>query len=563
MTSGRRVGRTRRRARCRSRCSRAGFWRSTGRTRRTRSRAGPSSGPSETTSTGGWPRSARKATRSTSSATASSRSTTACPSTVSTPTLKGGRIDTLFQRSDQRRYFLQCPACGRWDYVTWSDAKHVRVTFDDHDPETARLSVRIPNTAGAGSTCTNRSGWRWWSTASGARRSPRSQAGWLPPVSDAQHHRFAHAAGARREVVVGHLEGEGGDAGVHQHATGGGWEDRGARMDSHTLLNRREDYGEGVDVTVRRRRADGFSIDVQDNRLEMHVWGWGSAMERWLVDVHIIPGNLKHASTWTAVLGALHRRYTHATQHQLPILSTCIDSGFGRRGLRLRPAHQARRVFATKGFAGRSGNPIVGKPSEQLREETATGAPVYPINVDDAKTDLYSALALTGAGPGRLHFPSHLEAVDEELRNSLRGAQGDPLQQLEGGHPHRLGAGPRTQRGPRRRGPRPGGVQSCSTPTLRRCGRCCSRRRRPRSRRSRSSPPPVWCARLPLGATRCRTSPECRPPSPEAARSRPASWSACGCQRQSTTPTASARSGQRVPVRTILETDGHRGRASG
>lgn len=335
---------------------------------------------------------------------------------VSTPTLKGGRIDTLFQRSDQRRYFLQCPACGRWDYVTWSDAKHVRVTFDDHDPETARLECPDTEHGGCGIhlyeperlAMVEHGEWRptvvpkepglagfhlpaMLSTI-GSRTLPGLVEKWLSATSKGKE--------ATRVFINTQLA--------------EGWEDRGARMDSHTLLNRREDYGEGVDVPF-DAVALTAGIDVQDNRLEMHVWGWGSAMERWLVDVHIIPGNPKHASTWTAVLGALHRRYTHATQHQLPILSTCIDSGFSADEVYdFVLAHQARRVFATKGFAGRSGNPIVGKPSEQKYGKRPRPVRLYPINVDDAKTDLYSALALTGAGPGRLHFPSHLEAVDEE-----------------------------------------------------------------------------------------------------------------------------------------------------
>ena len=37
---------------------------------------------------------------------------------VSTPTLKRGRIDTLFERSDQRRYFAA--TCHRWDFIVWS-----------------------------------------------------------------------------------------------------------------------------------------------------------------------------------------------------------------------------------------------------------------------------------------------------------------------------------------------------------------------------------------------------------------------------------------------------------
>jgi len=58
---------------------------------------------------------------------------------VSTPVLRGGRIETIYSQSDQRRFFLQCPACSRWDFTTWKDEKHWFVKFDERNPATARL----------------------------------------------------------------------------------------------------------------------------------------------------------------------------------------------------------------------------------------------------------------------------------------------------------------------------------------------------------------------------------------------------------------------------------------
>jgi phage terminase large subunit GpA-like protein len=62
-----------------------------------------------------------------------------CTMFVSTPVLAGGRIESLFLQGDQRRYFLPCLSCGRWDFTTWSDPGHWRVVFDERRPDTARL----------------------------------------------------------------------------------------------------------------------------------------------------------------------------------------------------------------------------------------------------------------------------------------------------------------------------------------------------------------------------------------------------------------------------------------
>ena len=59
---------------------------------------------------------------------------------VSTPVLAGGRIEALYAQSDRRRFFLPCVACGRWDFISWNDAAHWRVAFDNKQPATARLA---------------------------------------------------------------------------------------------------------------------------------------------------------------------------------------------------------------------------------------------------------------------------------------------------------------------------------------------------------------------------------------------------------------------------------------
>jgi phage terminase large subunit GpA-like protein len=58
---------------------------------------------------------------------------------VSTPVLAGGRIETLFGQSDQRRYFLPCVKCHREHDVTWNDPTRWRVVYDDAQPSSARL----------------------------------------------------------------------------------------------------------------------------------------------------------------------------------------------------------------------------------------------------------------------------------------------------------------------------------------------------------------------------------------------------------------------------------------
>lgn len=343
---------------------------------------------------------------------------------VSTPTLKGGRIDTLYARSDQRKFFVPCPNCGRWDFITWSDADHFRVVFDEHDPDTARLECPAEEFGGCQMPLFEperrdmilRGEWRPTAepkeagligfhlpamlSTIGSRNLPSLVEKWLSARQKGKE--------ALRVFINTQLA--------------EGWEDRTVKMDPHALLSRREDYGPDVEVPA-PAVAITCGIDVQDNRFELQVWAWGLALERWVVDYRIIPGDPKKAETRQALLEALSRRYTHASGHMLPIHATCIDTGYATDEMYdFVLANQVRRIYATKGFGGKSGEPIVGKRSDKRRGKDAKARPVplYPINVDDAKGDVMASLALTaGPGPGATHFPQHLDSVDEEYFSGL------------------------------------------------------------------------------------------------------------------------------------------------
>lgn len=341
---------------------------------------------------------------------------------VSTPTIKGGRIDALYQRSDQRRFCVRCPDCGREDWVTWSDPGHFHVGWDDRDPETARLECASPEHGGCGVYLGEPE--RRQMILLAGRRDDR---GWRPTATPKD-----------RGVVGFHLPAMISTLGSVTLATlvekwlsarergkeslrvfintalAEGWEDRGARMNAHALVSRREDYGDGIEVPAPAVVLTA-GVDVQGDRFELTVLGWGPGGERWLVDHRAVPGDPKQSETRGQLLEALTRRYQHASGHQLPIQAACIDTGYATEEMYdFVLAYQARRIFATKGIAGKAGEPIVGKPSEKRHGRNPRPVRLYPINVDDAKAEVMNSLSLVTPGPGYMHFPTHLDTVHEE-----------------------------------------------------------------------------------------------------------------------------------------------------
>lgn len=335
---------------------------------------------------------------------------------VSTPTLKGGRIDTLYERSDQRKFFVECPQCGRWDYFTWQDEKHFRVVFDDRDPETARIECPSDEYGGCGAHLDEAD-----------RRAMVQDGEWRPTAAAKESglvgfHLPAMLSTIGARTLQGLVERwlsarEKGRDSLRVFVNtqlAEGWEDRGTKMEPTLLATRREDYGHDVEVPM-AAAALTCGVDVQADRFELQVHAWGLGAERWLVDYRVIPGDPKQPETRAALLEALERKYRHASGHLLPIHATCIDSGWATDEIYdFVLAYQVRRIFATKGLAGKGGNTIVLKPSEVRYGKRARPVRLYPINVDDAKSDIMTALTLPTRGPGYLHFPVHLETVNDE-----------------------------------------------------------------------------------------------------------------------------------------------------
>lgn len=335
---------------------------------------------------------------------------------VSTPTLKGGRIDTLYERSDRRQFHVRCPVCDRVDYITWRDQKHFHVSFDAHDPETARITCPAESDGGCGAQLDEAD-----------RRAMLMDGVWLPTAPAKEpglvgFHLPAMLAtiGSRtlpslvEKWLAARQKGKESLRVFVNTQLAEGWEERGTKMESTVLATRREDYGTDVEVPF-AAAALTCGVDVQADRFELQVQAWGPGNERWVVDYRAIPGDPKQPETRAALLEALGRRYQHASGHQLPIHATCIDSGYATEEVySFVLANQVRRIYATKGIAGRGGNPIVLKPSEVKYGKNPRPVRLYPVNVDDAKTDIMTALTLAAPGPGYMHFPLHVDTVQDE-----------------------------------------------------------------------------------------------------------------------------------------------------
>ena len=340
---------------------------------------------------------------------------------LSSPTLKGAPIDAWHDQGDQRCFEVPCPACGMSFAYTWH-----QVRWRDEDPSTARIhcpacdhgldDVERVTVLGQG---------RWVATHPARMDSTI--------VSFHMWEAYSPLS-SLREIVAGFLRARAdqkrGDASTMHTwintTLGEAIEpDGGEGVESDALLVRREVYPAPVPAGAVCLTA---GIDVQDDRLELLLVGWGVEEELWLVDRRVFDGNTdvraggpgEHAieGPWRELDAYLVRQWRHASGTLLPIQAACIDSA-GHRTTRVYDyawRQATRRVWAIIGRD--SERPIVSPPSKRKWGRHGKTVKLFTVGVDAAKALLVSRLKLLEPGPGYVHVP-HADWADEELAAQL------------------------------------------------------------------------------------------------------------------------------------------------
>jgi phage terminase large subunit GpA-like protein len=195
---------------------------------------------------------------------------------------------------------------------------------------------------------------------------------------------------------------------------GESWEELLERMDAAGLAARAETYPAEVPAPV--GILTGF-VDVQGDRLELAIRGWGPDQESWLITHERLYGDPTKSEVWNRLDTFLEKSWQHELGGLLKLRLLLIDSGYLTEQVYayVRP-RQRRGVHATKGVDG-AGRPLVGRPGKPNRFNVR----VFPIGVHTAKDLLFRRLRIPASGPGYLHF----------CRPTSTGADGEYFAQFE------------------------------------------------------------------------------------------------------------------------------------
>lgn len=303
----------------------------------------------------------------------------------STPTIAGAsRIEEKFEQSDKRYFFVPCPDCGehqvlKWAQVNWTDSKpstaryaciSCGVLWDDGDRNEA---VRLGEWR-ATAPFTGIAGFHFWQAYSPWTDLEEIVSDWLAAQGNAQ----------RLKVFVNTTLAE-------------TWKEKGEAPEWRRLYDRAEDYPIGsIPDGVMFLTA---GVDVQKDRLEVSIWGWGRGVESWLIDHRVLSGDPYKADVWDALDKIVGETWNHPGGADLSLVKVAIDSGYATLEVyKFIKRHRPDIVFAVKGVD--RGSAGVGLPkkidvtTEAGKKKKRRGGEVWPVVGAIYKSELYGFFGL-------------------------------------------------------------------------------------------------------------------------------------------------------------------------
>jgi len=316
----------------------------------------------------------------------------------STPTIKGhSRIEKAYLESNQQVHEVPCDYCGAyspmyWRNIRWEHNKMAQAAWHCPHCEGAHPEYRKPALLAKG---------RWTATAEGDGNTlgfhlSSLYSPWLSWGEIALEHHAAKEDPVRLKVWVNTKLAE-------------SWEERESEtLDAEGLMTRRKAYGPAIPAEVALLTC---GIDVQDDRLELEVVGWGRDEESWSIDYKVLWGDPSAPDTWVQLDAYLGSRFEHETlANGLTIEAACLDTG-GHHTLAAYAFCKGRernRIWAIKG-AGGSGagkRPIWPKRPSKANKGRVN---LFTVGVDAAKEAIYARLKKE-TGAGAMHFPLDRDA---------------------------------------------------------------------------------------------------------------------------------------------------------
>jgi len=317
---------------------------------------------------------------------------------VSTPTIKGqSAIEKEYQSSSQGEWCVYCPSCDmiqRYDFkrLRFDDAKMKCICCNEYFSKTEWESKKgiwihqYPENKKRGFHLNEMaSSWRSWEEI-------------IKDFKNANDDFKNTGSYEALKVFV-------------NTALGESWELRGKSADDDSLIIRRELYSADLPEGVLLLTA---GVDVQDDRFEIEVVGWGKGYESWGIQYHKIYCNPAKQESWEKLEKFLENEYYFEKGNSLLIAAACIDTGGHHTDESYhflnKMEKKNKRIYGVKGMGG-AGFPLIYKESRNTKNKVK----IFILGVDAGKEKIFARLQIEEIGAGYCHFPLNEEKKYDEI----------------------------------------------------------------------------------------------------------------------------------------------------
>jgi len=347
---------------------------------------------------------------------------------VSTPTIRGAsRIETAYEESDKRQFFVPCPDCGESQTLIWHQVRWDREATGAHRPETARYEC--VHCAAPWSDAV-----RWAAIRNGAWRAQAPFDGIAGFHLNEIYSSWVRLEAMVRTFLSAKDHGDEAMKTFVNTSLGETWAEVGEAPDWQRLYERREAWQIGTVPSGGLFLTAG--ADVQKDRIEVDVWAWGRGLESWLVEHIVIDGGPENAKSWDALQRLLSQTWPQVHGAELGLAKLAIDSGYESPAVYAwarRAGHaQVAPIKGVEGFNRAA--PVIGPTHVDVTEggkKLRRGARLWTIAVSTFKSETYRYLRLTAPTDEEIaagaKFPSgyvHLSrSTEAEWLKQLVGEQ--------------------------------------------------------------------------------------------------------------------------------------------
>jgi phage terminase large subunit GpA-like protein len=323
---------------------------------------------------------------------------------VCSPTIKGrSRIEQEYLASDRRKFHVDCPHCSHNHFMVWANVK-----WQNTDASTAQY--QCPE-------CTA----LWTEKERLAAISGGAYVATAPFKGHAGFHvnKLASPWEPLSALVQKWLDSKGDHEKLKTFINtqlAETWEEKGEAPEHMRLYERRAQYD--INTCPQGVVFLTAGCDVQKDRLEVEIVGWGKGKQSWSIDYRVIMGETSTQAPFKELDNLLNETWTLPNGLEAQIRVLAIDSGYNTQHVyNWARGHMGSRVMVVKGQDALHN--ILGTPQATDINYTGTkvrrGVKVWPVGVSSAKSELYGWLNLNGAGddgiypPGYCHFPQYGE----------------------------------------------------------------------------------------------------------------------------------------------------------